>query len=252
MAVLPVTAVIISLNAAKQIGPCLESVAFCDEILVVDSGSSDQTVQIARARGAQVLTQDWLGYGRQKEFAVLQARHDWVLCIDCDERISPDLGEAIRRELARPRATAYELCRRNRFMGRWLGHGEGYPDWTLRLFDRRHANWSTDPVHEKVLASGTVLRLQGDFLHDSAETLESYLHKQNRYTSLQAQSLHAQGRQSSALVLFAAPLMRFIKFYIFKRGFLDGLPGLVHICIGCMNTFNKYAKLLELTRTGSR
>jgi hypothetical protein len=138
--------------------------------------------------------------------------------------------------------------RRNRFLGRGLGHGEGYPDWSLRLFHRAHARWSQDPVHEKIVTDRPVLRLQGDLLHDSAETLERYLEKQNRYTSLQAEALHAAGRHASTLQLVLSPLLRFLKFYVLRLGFLDGVPGLVHIAIGCMNSFNKYAKLKALER----
>ncbi len=135
-------------------------------------------------------------------------------------------------------------------MGRWLAHGEGYPDWSLRLFHRSHARWSDDPVHEKVIAASPVLRLSGDLLHESAESLETYLDKQNRYTSLQAGVLHASGRHTSLVQLLFSPALRFVKFYLLRLGFLDGVPGLVHIVIGCMNSFCKHAKLLALDRGG--
>src|SRR6186713_2739299 len=115
-----------------------------------------------------------------------EAAHDWVLCIDADERVSPALSDAIRALFASgaPSANAYAMARRNRFLGRWLAHGEGYPDWIVRLFDRRHARWSSDPVHEKVVADGTVERLRGDLMHASAESIDSYIAKQNRYTTM--------------------------------------------------------------------
>jgi len=141
------------------------------------------------------------------------------------------------------------MARCNRFMGHWLRHGEGYPDWSLRLFDRRHARWSDDPVHEKVLANARPARLSGDLLHESAETLDRYLDKQNRYTTLQAEAMRAAGKHASLVRLVLSPLARFIKFYVIRLGFLDGKAGLVHIAIGCMNSFNKYAKLLALQRT---
>jgi len=131
-------------------------------------------------------------------------------------------------------------------MGRWLRHGEGYPDWSLRLFDRRHARWSDDPVHEKVLTGAPVARIQGDLLHDSAETLAGYLDKQNRYTSMQAEALFKAGKQAGVAQLLLSPALRFVKFYFLRLGFLDGLPGLVHILIGCQNSFAKYAKMLAL------
>ena len=248
---MPLSAVIISKNAATQIGGCLASLAFADEILVVDSDSSDGTADLARAAGARVIAKEWLGFGPQKQFAVEQAKHDWVLCLDADERVSEALRASITAELAEPRATAYDMARCNRFMGHWLRHGEGYPDWSLRLFDRRHARWSNDPVHEKVLANARPARLSGDLLHDSAESLDSYLAKQNRYTTLQAEAMHAAGKRAGVGQLLLSPLARFIKFYVFRLGFLDGLAGLAHITIGCMNSFNKYAKLLALQRQAS-
>jgi len=249
---LPLSVVIITRNAASQLAACLESAAFADETLVVDSGSEDGTTALAAARGARVLQQAWLGFGRQKQFAVEAAAHDWVLCLDADERVSEALRASILAALAAPAAQAYAMARCNRFMGRWLKHGEGYPDWSLRLFDRRHARWSDDPVHEKVLAAGPVARIAGDLLHDSAESLERYLEKQNRYTSTQAQALFDAGKRAGAAQLLLSPLLRFIKFYLLRLGFLDGIPGLVHIVIGCCNSFHKYAKLMALEKTRGR
>jgi glycosyltransferase involved in cell wall biosynthesis len=246
----PLSVVIITKNAAAQLAGCLESAAFADEIVVVDAGSSDGTAELAAARGARVLQQEWLGFGRQKQFAVAAARHDWVLCLDADERVSEPLRARVLALLAAPAARAYAMPRCNRFMGRWLRHGEGYPDWSLRLFDRRHARWSDDPVHEKVLADAPVARIEGDLLHDSAETLASYLDKQNRYTSMQAEVLFQAGRRAGLAQLLLSPALRFVKFYFLRLGFLDGTPGLVHIAIGCCNSFHKYAKLLALERGG--
>lgn len=245
---LPLSAVIITKNAGNRLGECLASLAFCDEILIVDSGSMDDTLSVARAAGARVIEHAWLGYGPQKRYAVSQARNDWVLCIDADERISDSLRQSIDREMRQPVARVYAMPRCNRFMGRWLRHGEGYPDWSIRLFHRNAAQWSGDPVHEAVLTTEPISRLQGDLLHDSAETLELYLDKQNRYTSLQAARLHSAGGAASYANLLVSPIARFLKFYIFRLGFLDGIPGLVHICIGCSNSFNKYAKLIALNQ----
>ncbi len=246
----PLSAVLITLNAAAQLPACLASLAFCDEIVVVDSGSDDGTVELAQQHGARVIHQDWLGYGRQKQFAVEQAANDWVLCIDADERVSECLRQSISAALVdhlavplAPTFHAYRFPRCNRFMGRYLRHGEGYPDWSLRLFDRRHARWSDDAVHEKVIATGPVGTLQGDLLHDSAETLASYLAKQDRYTTLAAAAALAIGKRATLARQLLSPLLRFIKFYFLRLGFLDGWPGLVHILIGCHNSFNKYAKM---------
>jgi glycosyltransferase involved in cell wall biosynthesis len=242
------SAVIITRNAASQLEDCLRSVRFADEIVVVDSGSNDGTVELAGRNGARVLHKEWLGFGPQKQFAVGAAAHDWVLCVDADERVSEALRGEIVAELKAPRGFVYAMPRCNRFLGRWLRHGEGYPDWSARLFHRARARWSDDPVHESVVTDAPVLRLGGDLLHESAETLEKYLDKQNRYTSLQAENLRAAGTRASASRLLLSPLLRFFKFYVLRLGFLDGVPGLVHVAIGCMNSFNKYAKLIALER----
>jgi glycosyltransferase involved in cell wall biosynthesis len=243
---LPLTVAIITLNAASQLTPCLESIGFADEVLLVDSGSIDGTVELARAAGARLETKEWLGFGRQKAYAVSIARNDWVLCLDADERVTDRLAQSIRTAMASPRYHAYRMPRRNRFLGRWLAHGEGYPDWSLRLFHRSHAGWSSDEVHEAVLTTADVGRLEGDLLHDSAEDVATYIAKQNRYTTLQAKTLFAQGVRASYWRLVASPLVRFIKFYVMRLGFLDGGPGFAHVVIGCANTFHKYLKLIEL------
>lgn len=242
----PLSVVIITLNAATQIEACLQSARFADQIVVVDSGSRDGTVEIAVKYGAKVVRHEWLGFGPQKQFAVEQAAHHWVLCLDADERVSRELRDSIEAVLRQPQFSAYRMPRCNRFMGRWLRHGEGYPDWSLRLFDRRVARWSEDPVHEKVICPATVGLLKGDLLHESQESLAAYLDKQNRYTSLQAEALHRQGRRARLGHLVISPALRFIKFYFLRGGFLDGVPGLVHIAVGCFNSFIKYAKLIAL------
>ena len=245
---MPFSVVLITRNAAAQLPDCLASVAFADEVIVVDSGSTDGTGELAARMGARVVAKEWLGFGRQKQFAVEQAAHDWVLCLDADERVSPELAASLVRALQAPAAPVYRMARRNRFMGRWLRHGEGYPDWSPRLFDRRQARWSDDEVHEKVLYAATPGTLEGDLLHESAEDLARYLEKQNRYSTLAAEAMHRGGRRAGAAELLFSPVVRFLKFYLLRLGFLDGLPGLVHISIGCMNSYLKYAKLIEMNR----
>ena len=241
----PLSVAIITLNAAAQLEACLRSARFADEIVVVDSGSSDGTQALAERYGAKVMQQDWLGFGPQKQFAVEQASHDWVLCLDADERVTPELQNAIENALNSPSAAAFRCARRNRFLGRYLKHGEGYPDWSLRLFDRRQAHWSDDSVHEKVETQCRIGDLPGDLLHDSAESLAAYLTKQNRYTTLAADMAFAAGKRAGFARIAFSPLVRFIKFYFVRQGFRDGLPGLIHIAIGCFNSFIKYSKMLE-------
>ena len=248
----PLSVAIITLNAASQLAETLKSAAFADEIIVVDSGSSDGTQALAVALGARVITQDWLGFGPQKQFAVDACQHDWVLCLDADERVSDALRAQIEQALTQPTQQAYRFARCNRFLGRYLKYGEGYPDWSLRLFNRRHARWTADAVHEKVLCDTPVGTLKGDLLHDSAETLAAYLTKQIRYTTLAAEMALAAGKRATFSRLALSPLVRFIKFYLVRQGFRDGLPGLIHIAIGCFNSFAKYAKMLERQTASTR
>ena len=248
---LPLSLVVIARDAADAIAACLASASFAAETVVVDSGSRDDTVEIARSRGARVVHRDWQGFGPQKRFAVAQARHDWVLCLDADERVSPELARSIAalfRDGA-PAAGAYALARRNRFLGRWLAHGEGYPDWNVRLFDRRRAHWTEDAVHEHVVSETDVVRLDGDLLHASAESIEDYIARQNVYTTLQANAMHARGERAGAARIALSPLARFVRFYFLKRGFLDGAPGFAHITIGAFASFLKYVKLRSLDRS---
>lgn len=244
----PLSAVIITHNAAGQLTDCLNSLTFVSEIIILDSGSDDETENIADSYQARFVRQDWLGYGPQKQKAVELAEYDWVLCLDADERVSVELATSIQAELNNPDHQAYQFPRCNRFMGRWLKHGEGYPDISLRLFDRRVASWSKDEVHEVVQTEVPVGTLRGDLLHDSASSLDDYLAKQNLYTSLQAQSMHKAGKQAGVGRLLFNPLFRFFKFYLLRLGFLDGIPGLIHILIGCQNTFIKYAKLIDMQK----
>jgi len=238
--------VIIAKNEAAAIAECIKSAAgLADEVVVLDSGSSDGTPAICAAHGARVLETDWPGFGPQKQRAVDAAASDWVLCLDADERLTAELRESIAAALANPRFFGYRFARSNRFLGRYLRHGEGYPDWSLRLFDRRVARWSNDRVHEKVLCEAPVGTLAGDLLHESAESLEAYLAKQNRYTTLAADAAIEAGKMPSAASLVLSPLVRFVKFYFIRRGFCDGVPGLVHIALGCFNSFMKYAKIRE-------
>jgi glycosyltransferase involved in cell wall biosynthesis len=244
------SAVLITRNAAALLEPCLDSLAFADEIVVVDSGSSDGTAELAARKGARVVQKEWLGFGRQRQFAVDQASHDWVLCVDADERVSPELARSIGRALAAPVTPVYRMARRNRFLGRWLAHGEGYPDWSPRLFNRMSARWSDDLVHEKVLFAVTPGTLEGDLMHEAPDDLAAHFERQNRTSTLAARQAFDEGRHASALYLFFSPAVRFLKFYFMRLGLLDGVPGLLHIAFGCFGSYGKYAKLLELQRRG--
>jgi glycosyltransferase involved in cell wall biosynthesis len=247
---LPISAVLITLNAASQLAASLASLQFCEEILIVDSGSTDDTLAIAQEYGATVKQHAWLGFGPQKAWGVSHAKFDWLLCIDSDEIVSDTLKRSIEHAILNQSegkdVYSYQMPRSNFFLNRYLRHGEGYPDWSLRLFHRHHAQWSDDAVHEKVISKVPIRKLKGDLLHHSAESMHDYITKQNRYTTLAASELFQRRKNPSALKIALAPVIRFVKFYFIKQGYRDGLAGFVHICIGCFNTFLKHAKTRSL------
>ncbi len=247
---LPLSLVLITCNAAARLRDVLASVPFADEIILVDSGSTDDTAAIATTFGAQVVHHGWMGFGPQKSHAVSLARHDWVLCLDADEALSPQLANSIRGVFGKgvPDYPVYRFARCNVFMGRPLKHGEGYPDYNTRLFRKDSARWSDDIVHEHVLSDMPPRTLEGDLLHYSADDLKIYLDKQNRYTSLAAEKALARGETAPVARMLLSPLTRFVKFWLVRGGWRDGLPGFVHIVIGCQNSFMKYVKLREFRR----
>ena len=249
-ATLPLSLVLITLNAGARLRDVLASVPFADEIIIVDSGSTDETAVIAAEFGARFEQHAWAGFGPQKAHAVSLARNDWVLCLDADEALSPELARSIRSAFraGMPDYPVYRFARCNVFMGRPLKHGEGYPDYNTRLFRRDAARWSDDIVHEHVLSEIAPRTLQGDLLHYSADDLKVYLDKQNRYTSLAAERALARGEAASLARIVFSPVTRFLKFWLVRGGWRDGLPGFVHIVIGCQNSFMKYVKLRDLRR----
>lgn len=246
--------VVITKNAEKDIDKCLSSVAWIKNKIIVDSGSDDHTCDIAREHDALVIHKDWMGFGPQKRFAVEQSPTDWVLCLDADEFLSDELVQNIKmlfKDGDSLSYDAYRIPRSNKFLGRFLRHGEGYPDWSLRLFNKQKANWSLDLVHEKVQAVDRTMRvgvLKGDLLHNSAESITQYIEKQNRYTDIQAQEIFQQGKTVSIRHLLLNPAVRFIKYFFVKLGCLDGIAGFIHITIGCIFVYLKYAKVMAYQR----
>lgn len=225
------SAVIIAFNEADRIGDCLASLDFCDEIVVVDSGSTDATRAVCEAAGARVLHRDFDGFRSQKDFAVGQARHDWVLCLDADERVSPALRAAILAAQAGGFADAagYRFARLSEYFGKFLRHGNAYPDRVLRLFDRRRGGWrGTREIHEAASVDGTVRTLPGDLTHHPYRSLAQFLAKTQRYARMMAEHDHARGKRASLARLVLSPWWRFWRGYLFRRGFLDGWHGLVY------------------------
>jgi glycosyltransferase involved in cell wall biosynthesis len=241
--------VIIAKDEAERIGDCLESVAWADEIVVVDSGSTDATREIARRHTDKVHTIPWRGFGAQKQAAVDLAAHDWVLSVDCDERVTPALAAEVRGLLAQAAPLpAYSIPRRT-FLGRKeIRHCGWYPDRTVRLFDRRQARFSDSLVHEQVVAGGAVGKCREHMLHYSFTGLEQLLDKLNHYSDLSARQMFESGRRFSAFDLALRPAFAFLRTYVLRAGVLDGVEGLTIAATTALSTYAKYAKLQELER----
>jgi glycosyltransferase involved in cell wall biosynthesis len=241
---------VIAGNEEDRIGDCLASVGWADEIVVVDSRSTDRTAEIAAARGARVIVRDWPGYVAQKNFALEQAASDWVLCLDADERVSPRLAESIRGVLAGPpdRTAGYRMARRTFHLGRWILHGGWYPDRKVRLVRRGRARWGGVDPHDRLEADGPVGDLAGDIEHYTYRDIADHLRTIDRFTTVAARELHARGRGGAVLGMLVHPPAKFLKMYLLKAGFLDGAPGFVVAVLGGYYVFLKYAKLWELRR----
>jgi glycosyltransferase involved in cell wall biosynthesis len=245
----PLSVTIITLNEAEHIAAAIESAQWADEILVVDSGSTDGTIDIARAKGATVLCRDWGGYVDQKNFAAGRASHDWIFSLDADERIPPALAAEIRQLLSSdPPLRAYRGPRVTFHLGRWIRTTDFYPDYQTRLYDRRAARWRGRYVHESVAADGPVGRLQHDLEHYSFKNLRDQLDRVNLYTTLAAHQMFEAGRRTGPLDLTVHPPAAFLRNYVLRRGFLDGTAGLTISLVSAYSVFLKFAKLWELQR----
>ena len=245
--------IVIVKNEAARIEACLASVAFADEWIVVDSASSDGTAALARAAGAQVFSfDDWPGFGAQKQRALDRASGRWVLSIDADERVTPELAQSIAKAISAAGddgPVAWELSRLSRFCGRWIRHGDWYPDRVLRLFRRDRGRFSADRVHERVIVEGGgVGRLDGDLLHDTMPTLDDALAKMNRYSSESAAQRAAAGQRGGLGAAIGHAAWAFLRGYIVRRGFLDGSAGFALAGYVAEGTFWRYLKIAEHAR----
>lgn len=236
------SAIVITKNEAANIAACLDSVAFCDERIVVDSGSQDDTVKIATAAGAQVVTHAWAGFGPQKNFALSLARGDWVLSIDADERVSPALAGEILTAIDGAQADAYEFARLSTFLGRPMRHSGWFPDYVLRLFRRDRARFSDNLVHERVLCSGRVGRLTAVLDHHPVRRIEDAIARVDSYSTAGAQMLVASGRRVSFASGMTHGLWSFLRAYIWRLGFLDGREGFLLAVANAEGTYYRYMK----------
>ena len=243
-----ISATIITLNEQGKIARAIESLRCCDEVLVVDSGSSDRTMEIAAKLGARVVESPWRGYAEQKNFAASQAAHDWILSIDADEALS----EALEAEIWRikkhgPRFDAFTMPRMAQYLGRWILHSGWYPDRKVRLYDRRKARWAGDFVHESVQVKGRIGHLQCNLLHYTFDSLSEHLKSMDRYTTLAAQEIVAQKRAIGWADMVFDPVATFLRTYFLKAGFLDGMEGLTIAFMAAFYNFLKNAKARNMT-----
>jgi glycosyltransferase involved in cell wall biosynthesis len=243
----PLTVTVITFNESANLAAALESVRWADEIVVVDSESSDDTVAIARRFTDKVIVRPWPGYVDQKNFAAREATHDWILSLDADERISPPLAEDIRALMATsPPAPGYRMPRVTFHLGRWIRSTDWYPNLQLRLYDRRRGQWAGRYVHESVRLDGEPGRLGGEILHYAYRDLSHHVQTMDRYTSLAAQELLESGRRAGWLDLAVHPPAAFLRNYLLRGGFRDGVPGLIVSAMNARYVGLKFAKLWEL------
>jgi glycosyltransferase involved in cell wall biosynthesis len=238
---------VITKNEAGDIGPALASVAWADEIVVVDSHSSDDTVAIARQYTDRVVVRDWPGYIAQKNFAASIASHDWILSLDADERVTPELQAELRAlRASAPPEGGFRIPRVTWHLGRWIRTTDWYPDYQLRLYDRRLAEWTGKYVHEGVTVRGAVGRLAGELQHYAYRDIADHLETINRYTTLAARQMHEEGRRAGVVDLAFHPPLAFLRNYIVRGGVRDGSIGFIISSLNAYYVLVKFAKLWEL------
>ena len=243
---IPLTATVITFNEERNIRACLESLRWVDHIVVIDSGSTDRTVEIAREYTDLVEVTDWPGHVAQKNRAVERSSTDWVICIDADERVTPELRSDIERQLARePAAPALSLRRKTHYLGRWILGGGWYPDRKVRVFDRRRARWGGVNPHDHVQVDGDVIELDSDLLHYTYRDIHHHLETIDFFTDIAAREREARDRRPGVLKMSLKPPAKFLKMYLFQRGYRDGFPGFIVAGLGALYVFLKEAKLWE-------
>lgn len=240
--------IVITKNEGHNIEACLRSVSFCDDIIVIDAESKDDTVAISRKFTKKVFVQPWNGFAEAKRFAVQQTIHQWVLWLDADERVMPMLVDEIHRTImSEPTEAAFSVSRRAYFMGRWIKHSGWYPGRVARVFHKDRASFNTASVHEGLAMNGELGRLKNDLLHYTDPNCYHYFTKFNRYTTLAVEELEKKRKIYKLTDIIFRPLWQFVRMYILRRGFLDGIQGLLLALFSTAYVFTKYAKLWERT-----
>ena len=243
---------VITKNEASDIDEALESVAWADELIVVDAMSSDETVARAQQHTDRVIVREWPGYVAQKNFAASMASHDWIFSLDADERVTPALAGEIKALLAgTPSSGGYRVPRVTWHLGRWIRTTDWYPDHQLRLYDRRAAEWTGRHVHESVSVRGAVGQLSGELQHFAYRDVAEHLETIDRYTTYAARQMHEDGRHAGALQLVGHPPLAFLRNYVLRGGIRDGVPGLIISALNSYYVFLKFAKLWELQSAGT-
>jgi glycosyltransferase involved in cell wall biosynthesis len=244
-----ISASIICLDEAERIEACLASVAWCDEIVVVDAGSTDGTLEIARARATRVEVRDWPGYAAQKNRALDLTRGDWVLCLDADERCTPGLRDAVLAAVADPGdAAGFEVRRHTFYLGRWIDHGGWYPDRKLRLVRRGRGRWTGPDPHDKLVVDGPVRRLDAELVHLTYRDVADHLRAVQRYSDLVVEDRLARGVRFRLALAVLHPPFKFLSGWLWKGGFRDGWPGFVIAVASAFHVFAKDVKLWERSR----
>jgi glycosyltransferase involved in cell wall biosynthesis len=245
-----VSVTVITRDEAADVGDALASVAWADEIVVVDSGSTDETLSIARRYTDRVVVRAWNGYVDQKNYAASLARHDWILSLDADERVTPALAAEIRRVLdASPSERAFRIPRVTWHLGRWVRSTDWYPDYQTRLYDRRAARFTGRRVHETVTADGPIGQLTSELQHYAYRDLADHMETIDRYTTLAAQQMRDSGRRAGTADVLLHPPAAFFRNYILRGGIRDGVPGLIISAMNSYYVFLKFAKLWELQKS---
>ena len=243
-----ISAAIITFNEERNIARVIESLRCCDEILVLDSGSNDRTVEIARKLGARVEEASWHGYAAQKNIAAELAANDWILSLDADESLSEALeAEIWHIKKSGPEYAGYTMPRLAQYLGRWILHSGWYPDRKIRFFDRRKARWVGEFVHESVKVDGPVGHLESNLLHFTCNSLSEHLRTMDTYTTLAAQEIVTRGKSFGFARLLLDPPWTFFRTYVMKRGFLDGVEGLTIAYMAGLYNFVKYAKARSMS-----
>ena len=244
-----VSAVVICQDEERHIGECLDSLAWCDERIVVDSGSRDSTLDIVKERGAVALHHDWPGYVAQKNWALEQATSDWVLSLDADERCTEGLHRAIEAALeGGVRENGFAVRRHVHYLGRWIDHGGWFPDWKIRLVRRGHAHWGGVDPHDKLRVRGGEARLDGELVHYTYPDFAGHLRTVQRFSDVVADEWKKEGRRFGLWRAITHPPVKFLECYVWKSGWRDGWPGFVIAATSSFYVFAKYVKLWERER----